>query len=158
MDTKEIAIGSDHVGYALKEKIKTHLEERGYTVKDFGTNTAVRCDYPVFGEAVASAVSSGAYARGIVICGTGVGISIAANKVKGVRAVCCSEPYSALLSRQHNDSNVLSMGARVVGDGLAFMIVDTWLLGKYEGGRHQTRLDQIAAIEEANYVSPTLYV
>lgn len=150
METKDfaVAIGSDHAGYPLKEKLKSHIEELGYVVKDYGTCTTARCDYPIYGEAVARAVSSGEYARGIVICGTGVGISIAANKVHGVRCVCCSEPYSALLSRQHNDSNMLAMGARVVSDGLAFMIADAWLLGKYEGGRHQIRLDQIQKIEQ----------
>ena len=143
-----IAIGSDHAGYLLKEKIKAHLEEQGYFVKDYGTDSLDRCDYPLYAKAVAKSVAIGEYARGILICGTGVGISIAANKVHGVRCVCCSEPYSALLSRQHNDTNILSMGARVVSDGLAFMICDAWLLGKYEGERHQKRLDQIADIEK----------
>ena len=109
----KIAIGCDHVGFALKGRVIEHLREKGYEVEDFGTNSTERTDYPIFGKAVAKAVVSGACDKGIVICGTGVGISLAANKVKGIRAVVCSEPYSALLSRQHNDTNVLAFGARV---------------------------------------------
>lgn len=156
--TFAVALGSDHVGYPLKEKIKAHLLELGYFVKDFGTCNEERCDYPLYAEAVGKAVASGEYGRGILVCGTGVGISVAANKIHGVRAVCCSEPYSALLSRQHNDSNILAMGARVVGDGLAFMIIDAWLLGKYEGGRHQKRLDQIAHLEETQSENPDFFL
>lgn len=143
----KIAIGCDHVGFALKDRVIEHLREKGYEVEDFGTNSTERTDYPIFGKAVAKAVVSGACDKGIVICGTGVGISLAANKVKGIRAVVCSEPYSALLSRQHNDTNVLAFGARVVGEDLALMIVDAWLSGVYEGGRHARRVQMLADIE-----------
>lgn len=120
----KIGIGCDHVGYELKGKVTEHLRELGYEVVDFGTNSSERTDYPIYGEAVARAVASGACEKGILICGTGVGISLAANKVHGIRAVVCSEPYSALLSRRHNDTNILAFGARVVGADLALMIVD----------------------------------
>lgn len=143
----KIAIGCDHVGFALKGRVIEHLLEKGYEVEDFGTNSTERTDYPIFGKAVAKAVVSGACDKGIVICGTGVGISLAANKVKGIRAVVCSEPYSALLSRQHNDTNVLAFGARVVGEDLALMIVDAWLSGVYEGGRHARRVQMLTDIE-----------
>ncbi len=106
----KIAIGSDHVGYELKGKVIAHLKEKGIEVKDFGTNSTERTDYPIYGEAVANAVASKEFDKGILICGTGVGISLAANKVNGIRAVVCSEPYSALLSRQHNDTNILAFG------------------------------------------------
>ncbi len=139
----QIAIGCDHVGFELKTHIIEHLQSKGYSIKDFGTHSTQRTDYPVFGKAVAEAVTSGECEKGILICGTGVGISIAANKVKGVRAVVCSEPYSALLSRQHNDTNILSLGSRVVGRDLALMIVDAWLGGEFEGGRHKSRIDML---------------
>ena len=139
----QIAIGCDHVGFELKTHIIEHLQTKGYSIKDFGTHSTQRTDYPVFGKAVAEAVTKGECAKGIVICGTGVGISIAANKVKGVRAVVCSEPYSALLSRQHNDTNILAIGSRVIGRDLALMIVDVWLSGEFEGGRHKNRIDML---------------
>ncbi len=144
----KIAIGCDHVGFELKDCIAEHLEKHGHTVQDFGTNSGERTDYPVYGKAVAEAVASGACEKGIVLCGTGVGISIAANKVRGVRAVVCSEPYSALLSRRHNDTNVLALGARVVGRALALMIVDAWLMGEYEGGRHAKRVEMLAELDD----------
>mgnify|MGYP002561243905 FL=1 len=146
----KIGIGCDHVGYELKGKVTEHLRELGYEVVDFGTNSSERTDYPIYGEAVARAVASGACEKGILICGTGVGISLAANKVHGIRAVVCSEPYSALLSRRHNDTNILAFGARVVGADLALMIVDAWLSGVYEGGRHAKRVQMIADIEAKN--------
>lgn len=146
----KIGIGCDHVGYELKGKVTEHLRELGYEVVDFGTNSYERTDYPIYGEAVARAVVSGACEKGILICGTGVGISLAANKVHGIRAVVCSEPYSALLSRRHNDTNILAFGARVVGADLALMIVDAWLSGVYEGGRHAKRVQMIADIEAKN--------
>ena len=139
----QIAIGCDHVGFELKTHITEHLQGKGISIKDFGTHGTQRTDYPVFGKAVAEAVTSGECEKGILICGTGVGISIAANKVKGVRAVVCSEPYSALLSRRHNDTNILALGSRVVGRDLALMIVDAWLGGEFEGGRHQGRIDML---------------
>lgn len=146
----KIAIGCDHVGYELKNKVIEHLNEKGYEIEDFGTDSAERTDYPIYGEAVAHAVADNECDKGILICGTGVGISLAANKVKGIRAVVCSEPYSALLSRQHNDTNILAFGARVVGLDLALMIVDVWLSGEYEGGRHAKRVEMIKEIESRN--------
>ena len=117
---------------------------------DFGTNSAESCDYPVYGEKVARAVVSGEVDQGILICGTGLGISLAANKVKGIRAAVCSEPFTARMARQHNNCNILAFGARVVGGELAKMIVETWLDTEFEGGRHQRRVDMISAIEEKN--------
>lgn len=146
----KIAMGNDHVALALKREIKTYLESKGHEILDLGTHTEERCDYPVYGEAVANAVVSGNADCGIVICGTGVGISLAANKVRGIRAVVCSEPYSAMLSKQHNNTNILAFGARVVGVELAKMIVDAWLGAKFEGGRHQKRIDLITDIENRN--------
>ncbi len=144
-----IALGSDHAGRGLKEEIKKLLDERGLEYVDFGTDSDESCDYPVFGFAAASAVASGKCERGLLFCGTGVGISLAANKVKGIRCVVCSEPYSARMSRLHNNSNMLALGSRVVGTELARMIVETWLDTSFEGGRHQRRVDLISAIEES---------
>lgn len=143
-----IAIGCDHVGCELKNKVIEHLEKKGIDVIDVGTNNNERTDYPIYGKKVGEMVVSNECDKGILICGTGVGISLAANKIPGVRAVVCSEPYSALLSRQHNNTNILSMGARVVGSDLAIMIVDSWLSGEFEGERHQKRIDMIGNIEK----------
>ncbi|MBO5788696.1 MAG: ribose 5-phosphate isomerase B [Clostridia bacterium] len=123
------------------------LEERGIEYKDYGCYSEERCDYPVYGAAAARAVASGECEKGIICCGTGVGISIVANKIKGIRCVVCSEPYSAKLSRMHNNSNMLSLGARVIGTELARMIVEAWLDAEFEGGRHQPRVDMITEIE-----------
>ena len=144
----KLAIGCDHAAVDLKQEIILHLQNRDIEVEDFGTYTKDSCDYPIYAEKVANEVVSGRADRGILICGTGVGISIAANKVKGIRCVVCSEPYSAKLSKMHNNTNVLAFGARVVGPDLAKMIVDAWLDAEYEGGRHQRRVDLIHAIEE----------
>ncbi|MBA8503419.1 ribose 5-phosphate isomerase B [Escherichia fergusonii] len=144
---KKIAFGCDHVGFILKEEILTHLAKRGIEVLDKGTWSGERTDYPRYASAVAQAVVAGEADGGILICGTGVGISITANKFAGIRAVVCSEPYSAQLSRQHNDTNVLAFGSRVVGLELAKMIVDAWLDAKFEGGRHLARVEAIKAIE-----------
>lgn len=144
----KIGIGNDHIAYGMKLEIKAHLEAQGHEVVDYGTHSEERTDYPIYGEAVANAVVSGEVERGIVICGTGVGISMAANKVNGIRCVTCSEPYSALLSRQHNNTNMLAFGARVVGIELAKMIVDAWMQGEYEGGRHARRVEMLAEIEQ----------
>ena len=143
-----IGIGNDHTSLELKKEITEHLESKGYTVKDYGTNSPERCDYPVYGLAVAKAVASGEVEKGILICGTGVGISLAANKVAGIRACVCSEPYTARLSKQHNNTNILAFGSRVVGSELAKLIVDDRLAAEYEGGRHQKRIDMIAEIEQ----------
>ncbi|MBS1401631.1 MAG: ribose 5-phosphate isomerase B [Oscillospiraceae bacterium] len=142
-----IAIGSDHGGYALKQEIMKHLTERGLEYKDFGTYTEDSCDYPAYGEAVGRAVASGEFERGIVICGTGIGISIAANKVRGVRAALCGDCYSAEMTRRHNDANILALGARVLGTGLALKIVDTFLDTGFDGGRHARRVALIGDIE-----------
>lgn len=143
----KIAMGNDHTAVELKQEIKSYLENQGYEVLDFGTNEAESIDYPVFGERIGRAVVNGEADLGIAICGTGVGISLAANKVKGVRACVCSEPFTARLSRMHNDTNVLAFGARVVGNELAKMIVDEWLNASFEGGRHQRRVEMVMAIE-----------
>lgn len=135
------------MGLELKKEIRSHLESKGYEVIDLGTNSSERCDYPIYGEKVANVVASGEADCGIVICGTGVGISLAANKVKGIRAVVCSEPYSAQFSKRHNNTNILAFGARVVGPGLAKMIVDVWLEAKFEGGRHERRVQMIDEIQ-----------
>lgn len=140
-------LDNDHAALEMKNQVMEYLEEKGYEVINYGTNTPESCNYPEFGEKVGRAVVSGEVDCGILICGTGVGISLAANKVKGVRAVVCSEPYSAKLSKQHNNTNILAFGARVVGIELAKMIIDEWLGAEFEGGRHQTRVDMIMAIE-----------
>lgn len=139
----KIAVGSDHAGFNLKNTIKKYLEEKGYEVKDCGTNSTDSCDYPVYAKAVAKSVASGEYEKGILCCGSGVGVSIVANKVKGVRAVLAHESLTAKLSRNHNDANVLCLGERITGEALALDIVETWLHSKYEGGRHQRRIDMM---------------
>lgn len=139
----KIAIGNDHVGIELKPIIVEYLKKLGHTVDDFGAYTNERTDYPIYGRKVAEAVVNGEYDCGILICGTGVGISISANKVKGIRAVVCSEPYSAKLSKQHNNTNILAFGARVIGSELAKMIVKEWLEAEYEGGRHSKRVEML---------------
>ncbi|WP_288735221.1 ribose 5-phosphate isomerase B [uncultured Enorma sp.] len=149
----KIGIGNDHVAVELKNIIKEHLEQQGHEVVDFGTNSTERFDYPISGYAVGKAVASGDVDLGVLICGTGVGISLAANKVHGVRACVCSEPYSAKLSREHNNTNIIAFGARVVGSELAKMIVDEWLGAEFQGGRHQRRIDIIAEIEETQNLS-----
>ena len=143
----KIAMGNDHTAVEMKQEIKGYLEGKGHSVIDFGTNEAVSCDYPLYGEKVGRAVANGEADCGIAICGTGIGISLAANKVKGVRCCVCSEPYSAKLSKMHNNSNVLAFGARVIGVEMAKMIVDEWIGAEFEGGRHQRRVDLITAIE-----------
>ena len=144
----KIAIGNDHAAVEMKEHIKKHLEAKGYTVVDFGTNTSESTAYAIYGKKVADAVASGEFDYGVLICGTGIGISLAANKVKGIRAAVCSEPYSARLTRLHNNANIIAFGARVVGIGMAEMIVDEFFSTEFEGGRHQTRIDMITDIEE----------
>ena len=146
----KIAIGNDHTAVEMKQLITAYLEEKGHEVINFGTDSSESCDYPVYGEAVARAVAEGRAERGIAICGTGVGIGLAANKVKGIRACTCSEPYSARYSRLHNNANVLTFGARVIGIEMAKMITDEFINTEFEGGRHQRRVDMIMAIEEKN--------
>lgn len=142
-----IAIGSDHAAYKLKLLVEEHLKEKGVEFEDLGCYGPERVDYPVYGQKVAEAVASGQYEAGIVLCGTGIGISLAANKVPGIRCAVCSDTYSAKYTRLHNDANMLAMGARVVGPELARMIATFFLTTDFEGGRHQRRIDQIASIE-----------
>lgn len=144
----KIAIGNDHVAVDMKNEITVFLKEKGYEVINFGTDSSESTDYAIYGEIVANAVVKGEADLGILICGTGVGISLSANKVNGIRAVVCSEPYSARLSREHNDTNILAFGARVIGVELAKMIVTEWLDAEFMGERHQRRVDMITAIEE----------
>lgn len=142
-----IALGSDHAGLALKRELMAMLEDMGLPYEDFGTATPDSCDYALFAQRAAQAVAGGACDRGILCCGTGIGISLAANKVKGIRCAVCSDCYSAKMSRAHNDANMLALGARVVGTDLACMIAQIFLTTAFEGGRHQRRIDQISAIE-----------
>lgn len=143
----KISMGCDHGGLELKETIKAHLLERGFEVEDFGTYSKESCDYPDFARPAAEAVASGACERGILVCTTGIGVSITANKVKGVRCALLSDLMSAKMTRQHNDTNMMALGQGVVGPMLALQIVDTWLDTAYEGGRHQRRIDKMMAIE-----------
>ncbi len=143
----KIGIGNDHSGLLMKQAITEYLQKMGHEVVNYGTDESARCDYPVYGEKVGRAVASGEVERGILICGTGLGISLAANKIRGVRAALCSEPCTARLSRQHNDANVLAFGARIIGIEMAKMIVETWLSTEFEGGRHKRRVDMITDIE-----------
>ena len=142
-----IGLGCDHGGLELKKTVMEYLDSKGIEYKDFGTYTSDSCDYPVYGKAVAHAVADGQCDKGIIICGTGIGISIAANKIHGIRAALCGDVFSAQMSREHNNANVLCMGERGIGVGLAEMITDTWLQGEFAGGRHERRVDKIAALE-----------
>lgn len=144
-----IAIGSDHAGYDLKEVIAEELKAAGHDVQDFGTFSGEPVDYPDIGKAVAEVVSNGQFERGVLVCGTGIGITIAANKVKGIRAAVCSEPFSARMSRAHNNANIIGVGARVVGTGLALEIVKAFLETEFEAGtRHEKRVDKINAMDK----------
>ncbi len=143
----KIGIGSDHGGFELKEHIKEYLKEKGIEYVDYGTNSLESVDYPDYGKKVAEAVVGKEVDRGIVICGTGIGISIAANKVRGIRCALCGDTFSARMSRLHNDANVLALGGRVLGVGLALDIVDVFLDGEFEGGRHTNRINKISEIE-----------
>jgi len=143
-----IAIGSDHAGYELKERIKELLTDLDLDFTDFGTNSLDSVDYPDIGCKVAEAVANNEYDRGILVCGTGIGMSITANKVPGIRAALCHDLFSARLSREHNDANTLVLGARVLGYGIALEIVHTWLLTEFVGGRHNRRISKIAEIEK----------
>ena len=143
----KIAIACDHGAYDLKEAVKAHLTAQGHELVDFGTNSKESCDYPDFAGPAAQAVANGECEKGIVLCTTGIGVSITANKVKGIRCALLSDLMSAKMTRQHNDTNVMAMGAGVVGQMLALQIVDTWLGTEFEGGRHQRRVDKIMAYE-----------
>ena len=151
MDAKNtpIAIGSDHAGYYLKESLVEDLKAEGYKIENFGTFSLESVDYPDIAREVAEAVSSGRFEKGILVCGTGIGVSITANKVKGIRAAVCSETYSAKMSRRHNNANIIAVGARVVGPGLALDIVKTFLETPFEhGSRHERRVDKINALDK----------
>jgi len=148
---EKIAIGSDHAGFRLKEFVKKLLQEKGFEVIDVGTYSEERCHYPEYAKKVAQMVSNGEVPRGILVCGSGIGMSIVANKFKGVRAALCHNIYSAKFSRLHNDSNVLCLGGRVTGEDLTREIVETWLNTPFEGGRHSERLGIISQIEEENF-------
>jgi len=151
-----IALGSDHGGYTLKAEIARWLEERGYEVRDFGTDNAnINVDYPDFIRPVAQAVAAGECDLGIALCGTGIGASIVANKVPGVRAALCTDTYMARMSREHNDANVLCLGGRVIGVGLALDIVATWLEASFQGGRHARRVGKIEPSETPNFKAQT---
>lgn len=144
----KIGIGNDHAAVDMKNEISEYLKEKGYEVVNYGTDSNESCDYPVYGEKVGEAVAHGDVDLGILICGTGVGISLAANKVEGIRAVVCSEPYTAKLSRRHNNTNILAFGARVIGIETAKMIVDEWLNAEFMGGKHERRVNMLMDIEK----------
>lgn len=148
----KIAIGNDHAALELKNHIVDYLVKEGHEVVNFGTDTPASTDYPIYGARVAHAVANGECERGVVICGTGIGISISANKVKGIRCALCSEPVSAKLTRQHNDANVLAMGARIIGPAMAEEIVHMFLTTEFEGGRHSRRVDLITKLENGQTI------
>ena len=145
-----IALGADHAGVKMKASIIEHLESKGRTCHDYGTYDETSTDYPDYAKLVGEAIVGGTAERGILICGTGIGISISANKIAGIRAALCGDTFSAHLSREHNDANILCLGARVVGMGLALDIVDAWFAASFEGGRHQRRVDKIHSLEQAS--------
>ena len=142
-----IGLGCDHGGFALKQAVKKYLDEKGMEYKDYGTYTEESCDYPAYGEAVARAVVSGECDRGILICGTGIGISLAANKVKGIRCALCHNEFTAQMCREHNNAQILSMGARVLEEDMALRIVETFLNTEFAGGRHENRVNKLMEIE-----------
>lgn len=143
----KIAVGSDHGGFNLKEEVKKWLQEKGHKVEDLGTFSLDSVDYPDVAVAVSKKVAAGLADKGILVCGTGIGVSIAANKIPGIRAALCHDTFSARAAREHNDANVLTLGERVIGRGLAMDIVETWLGSRFAGGRHQRRIDKITALE-----------
>lgn len=147
-----IAIACDHSALELKAEIEALLTSRGLEYRDFGTYTADSCHYPIYGARAAHAVACGECDKGIVICGTGIGMSLVANKVSGIRCALCGDPYSAKMTRAHNDANMLALGARVIGVELAKMIVEAFLDTPFEGGRHQTRIDMITALENGEAI------
>ena len=148
MKLTKIVIGCDHAAYELKLKVIEHLKTQGIEVEDVGTNSTASCDYPDFADALCKKIMSGEFERGILICGTGIGMSMAANKHKGIRAACCSDTFSARLTREHNDANVLCFGARVVGEGLAYDLVDLFVSTDYEGGKHARRVAMVDALDK----------
>lgn len=151
MNNKKITVGCDHAGVELKKIVVAHLEERGFEVLDVGTHTTDSCDYPQIAHALCQNIQNGITELGILICGTGIGMSMAANKHRGIRAAACSDTFSARLTRVHNDANVLCFGERVVGMGLALDLVDAFVDAEFEGGKHQRRVDMITQIEASEY-------
>ena len=147
MEIKRIVMGSDHAGYNLKLKVKAHLEARGFEVMDVGTHTTDSCNYTVYADALCKAIAAGEADLGILVCGTGIGMSMAANKHKGIRAACCENTFSARMTRMHNDANVLCIGERVMGYGLACDMADLFVDTPFEGGRHQARVDDLNALD-----------
>ena len=147
MEIKKIVMGSDHAGYNLKLKVKAHLESRGFEVLDVGTNSPESCNYTVYAHALCEAIQKGEAPMGILVCGTGIGMSMAANKHKGIRAACCENTFSARMTRMHNDANVLCFGERVIGYGLACDMADLFVDTPFEGGRHQARVDDLNALD-----------
>lgn len=147
MENKRIVMGSDHAGYNLKLKVKAHLEARGFEVMDVGTHTTDSCNYTIYADALCKAIAAGEADLGILVCGTGVGMSMAANKHKGIRAACCENTFSARMTRMHNDANVLCIGERVMGYGLACDMADLFVDTPFEGGRHQARVDDLNALD-----------
>lgn len=152
MKNKNILIGSDHAGYELKLQVIEHLKELGYTPIDVGNDSLESCDYPIFAARLCRGIQEGKAPLGILVCGTGIGMSLVANKFKGIRAACCSDTFSARLTREHNDANVLCFGSRVVGMGLAFDLVDNFLEAEYQGGKHARRVAMITAVENGEEI------
>lgn len=148
---KKLVIGCDHAAVELKNTVREHLISRGFEVTDVGTYTTDSCNYPVFAHRACERIQKGEADMGILICGTGIGMSLVANKHKGIRAACCSDTFSARLTRQHNDANVLCLGARVVGMGLALDLVDEFINAEFESGKHATRVDMITAVENGTF-------
>ncbi len=148
MANKKLVFASDHAGYALKNRLMTLMKEDGYEITDMGTFSEESCDYPVFAEKACNAVLEGYADLAILVCGTGVGMSIAANKINGIRAACCSDVFSAKYTRLHNDANALCLGARVLGEGLAYELVKVFVETGYEGGKHARRVGMLTALEE----------
>ena len=148
MKVNKIVIGCDHAAYELKLKVIAHLNAQGIETEDIGTHSTESCDYPNYADALCKKITSGEYERGILICGTGIGMSIAANKHRGIRAACCSDTFSARLTREHNDANVLCFGARVVGEGLAYDLVDLFVSTDYEGGKHARRVAMLDELDK----------
>lgn len=148
-DELKVAVASDHAGFSLKEEVRKNLEQQGYVVRDFGTFSEEAVDYPDFAAQAARAVQQGECNRGILFCGTGVGVAIAANKLRGIRAASCTDCYTATCAREHNDANMLALGTRVTGPGLALKIITAFLKTSFAGGRHLARIEKIKALEEA---------
>jgi ribose 5-phosphate isomerase B len=150
-DKLRIAVGSDHAGFPLKEKVREYLVSKGYEVEDHGTESPESVDYPDYAERVATRVAAKEVSFGVVVCGTGVGVSISANKVPGIRAAPCNDTLTARLAREHNDANILALGGRIVDEATARKILDTWIATPFAGGRHQRRVDKIAAIDRRHH-------